>query len=328
MYDRQISISVGNSRNSKSWRQENTTVSALYTRLSQPIVSTETHAEYMNMPKSQQDDLKDVGGFVGGTLNGTRRKAANVTGRDIITLDFDNIPGWQADTVTAKVEALRCGYCIYSTRKHTPAKPRLRIIIPLDRTATPDEYEPIARRIAQQIGIERKYLAHYIDEAFGGKSYVWLGDDLEEYDDELNPDVEVETNILGEQNVKHNGYDTEGDVDPYYAEYGSPLFVKLSAIANGRKKGEICHTTKVDVLLREDMTVVWAYREDISVIPDSIGGDTSGVQIPFSIYSRGNRVKGSFDISTKMFEPTNTVYAVGGVILIENNTAFADRVIV
>lgn len=154
MYDRQISISVGNSRNSKSWRQENTTVSALYTRLSQPIVSTETHAEYMNMPKSQQDDLKDVGGFVGGTLNGTRRKAANVTGRDIITLDFDNIPGWQADTVTAKVEALRCGYCIYSTRKHTPAKPRLRIIIPLDRSVTPDEYEPIARRIAQQIGIE------------------------------------------------------------------------------------------------------------------------------------------------------------------------------
>lgn len=154
MPDRQISISVGNSRNSKTWRQENTTVSALYTRLSQPIVSTETHAEYMNMSKTQQDELKDVGGFVGGTLNGTRRKAVNITGRDIITLDFDNIPGWQADTVASKVDALNCSYCIYSTRKHTPAKPRLRIIIPLDRTATPDEYEPIARRLAQQIGIE------------------------------------------------------------------------------------------------------------------------------------------------------------------------------
>ena len=154
MPDRQINISVGNSRNSKAWRQENTTVSALYTRLSQPIVSTETHAEYMGMSKAQQDELKDVGGFVGGTLNGTRRKAMNVTGRDIITLDFDNIPGWQSDAVTAKVEALRCSYCIYSTRKHTPAKPRLRIIIPLDRTASTDEYEPIARRLAQQIGIE------------------------------------------------------------------------------------------------------------------------------------------------------------------------------
>lgn len=154
MPDRQISISVGNSRNSKTWRQENTTVSALYARLAQPIVSTETHAEYMGMAKAQQDELKDIGGFVGGTLNGTRRKAANVLGRDIITLDFDNIPGWGSDNITARTEALGCSYCIYSTRKHTQAKPRLRVIIPLDRTVTPDEYEPIARRIAQQIGIE------------------------------------------------------------------------------------------------------------------------------------------------------------------------------
>lgn len=154
MPDRQIVISVGNSRNSKMWRQENTTVSALYARLTQPIVGTETHAEYMSMPKTQQDDLKDIGGFVGGTLNGTRRKAANVLGRDIITLDFDNIPGWGTDMIAAKTDALNCSYCIYSTRKHTAAKPRLRVILPLDRTVSPDEYEPIARRIAQQIGIE------------------------------------------------------------------------------------------------------------------------------------------------------------------------------
>ena len=78
--------------------------------------------------------------------------------------------------------------------------------------------------------IERKYLAHYIDEGFGAKQYAWLGDDLEEYSDELNADVEFETNILGEQNIRHSGYDTEGDVDPYYAEYGSLLFVNMLAI--------------------------------------------------------------------------------------------------
>lgn len=154
MPDRQISISVGDNRWSKNWRQSTITVSELYRRLSRPIVGTETLAEYLKMPKKQQDALKDVGGFVGGTLNDPHRKAVNVTGRDLITLDFDNIPGWQSDQVTARVEALRCNYCIYSTRKHSPAKPRLRIIIPLDRTVTPDEYEPIARRLAQQIGIE------------------------------------------------------------------------------------------------------------------------------------------------------------------------------
>ena len=165
--------------------------------------------------------------------------------------------------------------------------------------------------------IERKYLAHYIDEGFGAKQYVWLGDDLEEYSDELNADVEFETNILGEQNIRHSGYDTEGDVDPYYAEYGSLLFVNLSTIANRRIKGDACNTTKIDVLLREDMSTVWAYREDVTVIPSSVG-----------IYSRGNRVKGIFDVSTKTFTPINTVYALDGAVLIDNNTAFADHVIV
>ena len=51
--------------------------------------------------------------------------------------------------------------------------------------------------------IERKYLAHYIDASFGGNTanYVRLGKDLEEYNEELNPDVEVKKNIIGEQTV-------------------------------------------------------------------------------------------------------------------------------
>ena len=154
MIDRQICISIGDSRYSKSWRQQVTTVSALYTRLSQPIVGTETHSEYMAMPKSQQDTLKDVGGFVGGVLNAPQRNKANVTGRDIITLDFDNIPPNGIDIIEQRTKAMNINYCIYSTRKHTPAKPRLRIIIPLDHSVTPDEYEPIARRISQNIGID------------------------------------------------------------------------------------------------------------------------------------------------------------------------------
>lgn len=153
-HDRLITISVANSRMSKDWRAKQLTVSDLYNKLCSPVVGAETYAEYIKLPKAEQDTLKDVGGFVGGSLRGSRRKAAEVTGRDLITLDFDNIPGWQTEAVTARCEALQCSYCIYSTRKHIPGKPRLRIIIPLDRTATPDEYEPIARRMAQQIGIE------------------------------------------------------------------------------------------------------------------------------------------------------------------------------
>lgn len=106
------------------------------------------------LKKAQQDDLKDIGGFVGGTLNGPRRKANNVAGRDIITLDLDNIPAGHKDNVLRIVEGLGCGYCVYSTRKHQPAAPRLRVLFPLDRTVTADEYEPIARKAAEYIGLE------------------------------------------------------------------------------------------------------------------------------------------------------------------------------
>lgn len=152
-HDRQIIISTGNSRRDLMWKQTTLTVSELYTRLSTPVRGTETLQEYSHMRKVQQDDLKDVGGFVGGSLNGQRRKANNMVGRDIITLDFDNIPGWQTELVVTKMEELGCSYCIYSTRKHTPAAPRLRVVVPLDRTVTPDEYEPCARRVAAHIGI-------------------------------------------------------------------------------------------------------------------------------------------------------------------------------
>lgn len=151
--DRKIIISVGNNRRDLNWKQTALTVSELYERLRNPVRSTELFADYMKMKKAQQDTLKDVGGFVGGSLSSPRRKSNNVTGRDIITLDFDNIPGWQTENIIAKVEELGCSYCIYSTRKHTASAPRLRVVIPFDRTVTPDEYEPCVRRIASQIGI-------------------------------------------------------------------------------------------------------------------------------------------------------------------------------
>lgn len=153
IFDRQIIITVGKSRKATQWEQMRLSISDLYQLFTTPRRSPETQAEYMAMTKAQQDDLKDVGGFVGGSLNGQRRKKENVTGRDIITLDFDNIPRGQTEAVIGKVDALGCGYCVYSTRKHTPATPRLRVVIPFDRTTTPDEYMPLARLVAAQIGM-------------------------------------------------------------------------------------------------------------------------------------------------------------------------------
>ena len=152
--DRQITISVGAGRNALDWRPQTLMLSEMWERLRVPQRSTETMAEYLSLPKGQQDKLKDVGGYVAGTLMGTRRKAAAMAGREIITLDLDNIPTGDTERVCAQVDTLGCGYCIYSTRKHRPAAPRLRVLIPLDRSCTPDEYEPLARRMAEYIGLD------------------------------------------------------------------------------------------------------------------------------------------------------------------------------
>ena len=153
-YDRKISIAVGNNRRSANWQPQMLMLSEFYEKLRIPARSTETMAEYLILKKSEQDERKDIGGFVAGSLSGPRRKAGAVTGRDLITLDFDNIPPGDTDEILKRVEGLGCGYCIYSTRKHSPAAPRLRILLPYDRTVSADEYEPSARYMATLIGIE------------------------------------------------------------------------------------------------------------------------------------------------------------------------------
>lgn len=161
--------------------------------------------------------------------------------------------------------------------------------------------------------IERKYLAHYLDASFGGSSasYVRLGKDLEEYNEELNPDVSVNKNILGEQTVQHSGFEVQADVDPFYYDYDDTLSEKIAEIANERIKDDKCKTTMVDVLLKPGATasaaptVVWAYREDVYVVPNSVGGDTTGVQIPFTVYKAGNRTKGTWDVTKKTFTPAS-----------------------
>ncbi len=152
--DRQITISAAGNRRATHWPAQTLYWSELVDRLRTPARGVETLGEYLRLPKSKQDDLKDVGGFVAGILASGRRKAGNVTGRDVLTLDLDNIQPGGTDDTLRRLSGLGCAYAVYSTRKHEPVKPRLRVLLPLNRTVTADEYEPIARRLAAIIGIE------------------------------------------------------------------------------------------------------------------------------------------------------------------------------
>ena len=152
-YDKQLIITIGNNRKATVWNPLSLTVSELYSRLEMPLRGTETLTEYLALPKIDQDNRKDIGGFIGGRLNGPRRKVENVLERCMVTLDFDTIPPFSTEKVLAVLDSFDYGYCVYSTRKHRPEAPRLRIVIVTDRVMTVDEYDAVSRRLAANIGI-------------------------------------------------------------------------------------------------------------------------------------------------------------------------------
>ena len=152
-HNRKLCISTAGSRKAVHWQKNEVLWSEFVERLKTPIRGTETQEQYLAMTKAQQAELKDVGGFVGGTFTGDRRKAGCVEGRDLVTLDLDSIPAGQTDDILRRVDGLGCAAAVYSTRKHTGYAPRLRVIIPLDMTADADQYEPCARKLAALIWI-------------------------------------------------------------------------------------------------------------------------------------------------------------------------------
>lgn len=145
-----ITISVGESRRTTHWIPKTISWEKLVKRLSSPVRTKETMAEYAAMSKDQRGDVKDVGGYVGGRLEGGIRKAGSITDRQLICLDAD-----YADMGLWEIWDIMVGRAclMHTSHSHTPDQPRLRFVIPLSRPVTAAEYEPIARKLAQLLDI-------------------------------------------------------------------------------------------------------------------------------------------------------------------------------
>lgn len=146
-----MKIAVGNSRMDKKWKNQDISWADLCARCGSTIRTTETVEEYRKLKKGQQDGIKDVGGFVGGHLREGRRKNGMVLCRSLLTLDMDYGTPDIWDEITL-FHDFKC--CVYSTHKHTPEHPRLRLLIPLKREISEEEYPAVARMVAKEIGID------------------------------------------------------------------------------------------------------------------------------------------------------------------------------
>ena len=149
---RELKIAYGSSCFAKVWSNKTITFDALCERLKNTIRTPETVEEYPKLSKAERDRAKDKGGMVGGWLKQGRRKAANVECRSMLTHDIDSA---DPDFLERYRMLNQYASCLYSTHSHTPEKMRLRLIIPLSRTVTPDEYAAISRRIADELTLTR-----------------------------------------------------------------------------------------------------------------------------------------------------------------------------
>lgn len=150
-YDANLSIAIGLSVASKVWKNTKITWSALVQKLSEPVVTAETHKQFMHATKDEQSKIKDVGGFVGGFLTNGHRDKSNVLYRQLITLDIDfsHENFWWDFTML-----FGCAAVIHSTHKSCAEKPRHRLVIPLDREVSQEEYQAIARKVAGDLNID------------------------------------------------------------------------------------------------------------------------------------------------------------------------------
>lgn len=148
---RKYNIATGKTRYERTWHNEAVEWEWLVERMSHPVVTSETMGDYRAMTRERQTAIKDVGGFVGGYLTGGKRSATSVHERSLLTLDYDD---FDAEHLEKLRGALGCRWLVHSTHKHRDDAWRVRLVVPLSRALSPDEYGAVSRMVAKRIGME------------------------------------------------------------------------------------------------------------------------------------------------------------------------------
>ena len=124
--------------------------------------------------------------------------------------------------------------------------------------------------------------------SFNGTDWEVLGKDNDDLSKDLNPDTETSKNVLGDSTFTHSGYQPEVSVDPYYADSTSVLYENLRDIAIQEKFGDSdikgyfveCMFDSAPV---SGVVSGTGYKREAYIVPQSIGGDTKAVGIPFTV---------------------------------------------
>ena len=278
--DKIINVAIGRSRLELNYVNKTMLYSEFIDKyIKNTKYTKETYEEYINFPKGLQDNIKDVGGFVGGTLKDGKRKKDTIINRSLITLDVDF--GYET-MIEDIINNTDYAMCIYTTHKHTPKNPRFRIIVPLKENVDSIQYEAIARKIAFDIGIE------YFDDTTYSPSRLM-------YFPSTSKDGEYVFKLIDKEWLDPkdilNTYSNYKDESLWY--YSSKVKPKYNSLNGGNKEnpqlkdnivGAFCRVYNVYDAIDKFLAHVYK-REDVHDRYTYINGSTSNGVV---IYENGN----------------------------------------
>lgn len=149
-----VRIAVCNRRTDKKYKNKELEWEYIKERNRKPVRTSETAEEYPKLPKKQRDELKDIGGLVGGWLKEGVRKNGCVLFRSLGLLDADYVPPNVDFPGKVKAAFPDAEYFIYSTHSHTKEEQRYRLVILFSREVSEDEYPAVMRMAAKQLDLD------------------------------------------------------------------------------------------------------------------------------------------------------------------------------
>ena len=130
MTDRTYAVAIAPRKDSRTWTQE--------------TIRFEDLVEWAESPA----DHKECGNYLMGTLRGGRRTKNTIVSRSAVQLDADRATEETWDAISD----LGVLGLVHTTFSSAPDELRLRVVLPLDREVTPDEYVHIVAVLLDRLG--------------------------------------------------------------------------------------------------------------------------------------------------------------------------------
>jgi len=150
--DRLLNIATGPTVSNNRVKNQRLTWKQMIEKFGSPVTTRETMKEYLAMPRETQDRIKDVGYFVPAHYEGNVRKKANLGLKDLGTLDYDHAGVNFLEEIKETFDGYE--FVLYTTHKHTPEKPRFRVVFLFSRPVDDAEYQAVMRKLAAMGNID------------------------------------------------------------------------------------------------------------------------------------------------------------------------------